>query len=396
MTRSAGPVVRLLLAAAIVGAVAGAASWLFLEGLDRVTEWRVDEPRLLYALPVAGVGLGLVAARLFGREVPGTALVLSELDRPTPAGVPVSIAPYSLGGTWLVHLFGGSVGREGTALQMAGGLADAGARKLRLGDRERRVILLSAVAGGFGSVFGVPATGAVFALERAPGRVRRPVAIASAIIAAFLANAVVGWLGHDHVDRNPIGPGVSVERLAWCAVAGLGFGLAIAAFVWARRRISRWVSRIVPRPWLAPAAGGVVTVVLAAVVGREYLGLSLPLADAALAGTVGSDADFVWKLVFTAVCLGTGYPGGEVTPLFVVGATLGASLAGPLGIDAASLAAVGFVTVFASGARTPVAGAVMAAELFGSRAWPLALAAGLTARLATGPRGIYDDAVTTR
>jgi H+/Cl- antiporter ClcA len=140
---------------------------------------------------------------------------------------------------------------------------------------------------------------------------------------------------------------------------------------------------------LRPVIGGVAVVALAALFGRDYLGLSLPLVDRALAGDRLSFAVFALKIVFTAVTLGCAFPGGEVTPLFVVGATLGAALASPLHLPVPLLAAVGFVAVFAGAANTPLACTIMGAELFGSGAVvPIAVGC-VMAYVFSNHRGIY-------
>ena len=123
--------------------------------------------------------------------------------------------------------------------------------------------------------------------------------------------------------------------------------------------------------------------------GYDYLGLSLPLIDRSLAGDQLSFAVFALKLLFTAITLGSGFPGGEVTPLFVIGATLGASLGTPLHVDVALLAAVGFVAVFAGAANTPLACTIMGVELFGAGAiLPLAVGC-VVAYIFSSHRGIY-------
>jgi H+/Cl- antiporter ClcA len=149
--------------------------------------------------------------------------------------------------------------------------------------------------------------------------------------------------------------------------------------------MARWVTW----PPLRLAIGGVATILLVALVGRDDLGLSLPLVDHVLGGADPGLWAWAWKLVFTAVALGCGFPGGEVTPLFVIGGCLGGALAGPLQLPVASLAGVGFVSVFAGAANTPLACTIMGAELFGSGSI-VAMAVGcVVAYVASTHRGIY-------
>lgn len=380
--------VRWIALGAASGALAGLSSWVFLEGLDRVTRFRGDHHWLLYLLPAAGLLLGLVHHHLGGRAMRGSALLIDEIHEPTE-WVPRRMAPLVLVGTWVTHLFGGSAGREGTALQMSGSLTDALSRVLRLDADDRRVLLTAALGGGFGAVFGVPLAGAVFALEvLSIGRVRYE-ALVPALTASLVGDLVVSGLGYEHHARPQLEVSLDAALLGKLAVAGLAFGLVGAAFAELTHAIKRWMADLVSWPPLRPVLGGAGVVGLAAVVGDDYLGLSLPLVDRALGGDRLGVAVFALKLLFTAITLGCGFPGGEVTPLFVMGATLGAALATPLHLPVVLLAAVGFVAVFAGAANTPLACTIMGVELFGAGiVVPLAVGCVL-AYVFSSHRGIY-------
>ena len=377
--------------AALSGCLAGLSSYVFLESLDWVTRTRLQHPWLLWTLPGVGVVVGVMYHRLGGRAVGGTGLVVREA-RSLQHGVPARMAPLILVGTLLGHLGGASVGREGTALQLSASLTDGAATRLGLDQRTRRVLLPAAVAGGFGAVFGVPVAGVVFAATVAAAGT--PLVVVACVIAAFVGDAVVGWLGHDHVSWP------QVASVDWSAALGLRLallgvvcGVCARVFVAATAMVRRRVTTLTDRSWLRPVIGGLATLALVALVGRDHLGLSLPLIGDAFAGTGSSWTTPLLKMVFTAVALGTGFVGGEVTPLFVVGATTGAALAGVgTGVDAATvvlLVACGFVTVFAAAASATVAGIVMAVELFGWHGAVPAVIVGVVARIVAGRPGLY-------
>ena len=380
--------VRWIVLGAASGALAGLAGWVFLEVLDRVTRTRTHHGWLLYLLPAAGLGLGMAYHHLGGRAKQGNALLIEQIHEPTD-WVPRRMAPMILVGTWATHLFGGSAGREGTALQLSGSLTDSMSRLLRLRDDDRRLLLIAALGGGFGAVFGVPLAGTVFALEvQSLGRVRYE-AIAPTLTAAIVGNQVVRGLGYHHHVWAPL----SVHLTPWLALrlalAGLCFGLAGAAFIELAEAIKAAVGRLFAYPPFRTALGGAVIVGLAALVGRAYLGLSTPLIERALSGDRLSFAVFVLKIVFTAVTLGCAFPGGEVTPLFCIGATLGVALAAPLHVSAPLLAGIGYVAVFAGASNTPLACTVMGAELFGSGAVvPFAIGC-VVSFVGSGHRSIY-------
>ena len=370
------------------GALAGVASWVFLESLDWATETRLDNAWLVWLLPVVGLVVGLVYHHLGGRAVEGNLLLLDEIHQPVQ-WVPRRMAPLVYGGTVASHVVGASVGREGTALQMSGSLTDALARVLRLRPQDRRLLLIAALAGGFGSVFGVPLAGTVFALEVQRRGFARYEALVPALTASLVGHLVVQWLGHDHPLRPQLDPDLTGGLALRVAVAGLAFGVMAAVFTEAvhalREVLRRWVGWVPMRPVL----GGLATLGLMGLFGRDYLGLSLPLIDGALAASETSWTVPVLKLVFTVVALGCSFPGGEATPLFVIGATLGAALAGPLGVDVALLAAIGFVAVFAGAANTPLACTIMGVELFGGGILVPVAAACVVSYVFSGSGGIY-------
>ncbi len=356
-----------------------------------MTAYRLDHPDLLYALPLAGVVVGAVYLYLGGRSIRGHALLLEQIHTPSE-WLPRRMAPLILGGTLWTHLFGGSVGREGTALQMAGSLSDTAARLLRIKGTDRQLLLLASLAGAFGGVFGVPIAGTVFALEvQRVGRLRWR-ALVPCAVAAFAGDEIVRRLGFKHDVFASLAPDLTTTQVVRFAIAGVVFGIAAVCFVWLTHELKDRTARHIP--WLPAraAVGGAVVVALILVAGREYSGLSLALSHDALLGHDVASYAFAVKLVVTAICLGFGFVGGEVTPLFVIGATLGNTLAGPLSLPVRALSAVGFVSVFGGAARTPIACAVMGVELFGSGlALPAILGCAAAAAVtALAGRGLYD------
>ncbi len=378
---------RWILLGIVSGVLAGASSFIFLEGLDRITEYRIDHDLLIWFLPAAGLVIGVVHHHVGGRAVQGNALLIDQIHEPTE-WVPRRMAPLVLIGAWVTHLFGGSAGREGTALQMSGSLTDLFGRIIRLDPEDRRLLLVTALAGGFAAVFGVPLAGAVFALEvQAVGRIRYE-ALVPALAASLTGDLVVNALGYDHAGLPRVDLVVDGVLLAKVALAGAAFGLAGAVFVELTDRVKSLLESV-GWPPLRPVLGGLGIVGLAALLGHDHLGLSLPLIERSLSGEQLSFSVFALKIVFTALTLGSGFPGGEVTPLFVIGATLGSSLAGPLHLDGTLLAAVGFVAVFAGAANTPLACTIMGVELFDAGVvLPLAVGC-VIAYVFSGHRGIY-------
>lgn len=377
-------VVKWLCIATPVGMLIGSMVALFLWLLDWATVTRWEQPWLLYTLPLAGLFIGWLY-HAFGKSVEsGNNLIIEEIHQPD-GGVPVRMAPLVLIGTVITHLSGGSAGREGTAVQMGGSLASAVGRWLRLSRADVRILLMAGIAGGFGAVFGTPLSGAVFALEvLVIGRMSYE-ALVPCLIASVVGNwTTVAWgIPHTHYHLSQFaqaGLRVEVNHFDWLlagkiAVAAIAFGLVSVLFAELNHWVSNTLRKLIRWPIMRPVIGGLLVIGLVQVLGtRDYLGLGVaaPPDDPGAVTIMSCFHDhgaewwsWWWKLLFTAVTLGSGFKGGEVTPLFFIGAALGNSLAWLLDAPVDLFAALGFVAVFAGATNTPLASTIMAIELFG-------------------------------
>jgi len=378
-----------LFLACLIALLAGSASAFFLFALAWATDTHHAQRWLICLLPLAGFAVGWCYLR-FGQNVEaGNNLIIDEIHDPKTM-IPRRMAPLVLAGTIVSHLFGASVGREGTAVQMGGALADVVTRLLRVRREDRRIILMAGISAGFASVFGTPLAGAIFALEvLAVGRLRYD-AIWPCAIAAILADQVARlWGVHHHVYRVDLIPQLSVWTLGATVLAGALFGLAGQSFARATHALSAWFKRRIAYAPLRPLAGGSLIALLAISLPVErYLGLGIPtIVEAFQQPTL--PYDFLGKWAFTVLSLGSGFKGGEVTPLFYIGATLGNALAPLLDLPIPLLAGLGFVAVFAGAANTPIASTLMAMELFGSEIGLYALIACVVSYLFSGQAGIY-------
>lgn len=378
-----------LLLACAVAALAGSASAFFLFALDWATATRNANRWLIWLLPLAGFLVGWLYLR-FGKNVEaGNNLIIDEIHDPKKM-IPRRMVPLVLGGTILSHLFGASVGREGTAVQMGGALADVVTRLFRLQHADRRIILMAGISAGFASVFGTPLAGAIFALEvLAIGRLRYD-AILPCMVAAIVADQVaLLWGVHHHHYLVPWVPPISPRSLFAMMLAGALFGLTGQSFARATHLLSGWLKKKVAYAPLRPLLGGALIVLLAISLPIDrYLGLGIPTIVEAFQQPVPA-YDFLGKWALTVLSLGSGFKGGEVTPLFYTGATLGNALAPLLDMPLPLLAAMGFVAVFAGAANTPIASTLMAMELFGSQVGIYALIACVVSYLFSGHAGIY-------
>ncbi|QIX60351.1 chloride channel protein [Hymenobacter sp. BT18] len=371
-----------------VGVLAGSASAFFLVSLDWVTHWRETHPWVIGLLPVAGLVIGLAYHYWGERAGRGNNLILEEIHSPRTV-LPLRMVPLVLGSTLLTHLVGGSAGREGTAVQMGGALADQLTKLLRLPPPERRLLLIAGMSAGFASVFGTPLAGAVFGLEVFLLGSMRYDAVLPAFLAAVSADLVTrGWgVGHTaypqltNLPLTPLGFGCTL-------LVGVLFGLAARSFATFTHWISQQFARLQYAPLRPVVGGGLLLLILWAFGTTRYQGLGIPVIVEAFRAPAAL-TDFAWKLALTALTLGSGFKGGEVTPLFFIGATLGSALALVLPLPVALLTAMGFVAVFAGAANTPLACTLMGLELFGAGAAAYLGLACVVAYLFSGHRGIY-------
>ncbi|MDB5005477.1 MAG: voltage-gated chloride channel protein [Mucilaginibacter sp.] len=401
--------VRWTLITVPIAAAIGCVVTLFLWLLNLAIDYRFAHPEIIYFLPIAGIAI-YFAYKLWGTTaIKGNNLIMDEIHNPG-GGVPKSMTPLILISTVVTQLFGGSVGREGTAVQIGGSIAQMFSKWFRLNADDTRVILTAGIAAGFGAVFGTPLTGAIFAMEVLTiGRIQYT-ALVPCLVAAIVGDiTVLAWGVHHetyHIAIVPAGHNIlsnylplDILLLSKVIVASIIFGLTSYLFAEAVHGIKTGFNSLIAKKWLIPFIGGLIVIGLTIIIGKpDYLGLgvkpphpgAITISSAFNAG--GADAwSWLWKTIYTTITLGTGFKGGEVTPLFYIGSTLGNTLSTVLNAPVSLFAALGFIAVFAGATNTPLACTIMGIELFGSEYALFFAVACFTAYFFSGNSGIYSS-----
>lgn len=375
----------------LVAVPVGLAAGFFLTTLDGATRFREAHlPFSLWMLPLGGLCIGCIYHKYGKESSAGNVLLFDEASKPEKR-VPLIMAPLVYVGTMITHALGGSAGREGTAVQMGGAIADAFTPLVKATQLQRRTLLLAGISAGFAAVFGTPLAGALFALEVVKLGQSRWQYVVPVIIAAFVANETTHLTGAHHTDYSLVlQTQFSWSLVMWIAIVAVLFGFVAQVFARATHFVSRMFA-YVPHPVFRPVLGGLVLVAVFSFTSTQaYMGLGIPQIQASFV-VAQLPWVFALKLLFTAFTIGSGFKGGEVTPLFFTGAALGSALSVFLPVDTAFLAALGFVAVFAGATKTPFASALIGMELFGFAFGPYLLAATLLSRWASGSTGVYGN-----
>lgn len=352
---------------ASAGAIVGTAGAAFAYCLQLVTDFRTAHPLLVLGLPLAGLLIVFLYHSAGIRESRGTYLVLASIRTDEP--IPFAMAPLIFAGTVLTHLFGGSAGREGAALQLGGSIAQNLARRLRLSSGSRRLLTMCGMSACFSALFGTPMSAAFFAMEVISVGIMHYSALVPCAVASVTAAYLSRLLGIAPARFSVSGiPSVfSIPTmLRVFALAALCAGVSIL-FCVVLKYTSAFYASCFKSSYLRAVCGGILVAVFAMILrSQDYLGAGTQIIARAFAGEAVPLA-FLLKIIFTAITLEAGFKGGEIVPTFFIGATFGCTAGSLLGLNPSFAAAVGMLCLFCGVTNCPITTLFLSLELFGAQ-----------------------------
>lgn len=368
--------------------VMGIISFVFLKMLGLSSVFREFFPYCIWFLPLSGMLTAFVYKRYGGESSKGNNLIIQSANEGVK--VPKRLAFLTFIFTLLTHFSGGSAGREGTAVQIGGTLTSNVADKLGFKSDDRKIIILSGLSAAFGSVFGTPLAGTFFGMEVCCIGQLSVSAVIPCFLSSYLANAVTLLLGATH-EAHKISaiPSLDIKSVLVFISASILFGLIGKLFALGVKYLKLLYAKIFKNTVLSALIGSVIVVLLIVLLNlNEYEGLSTWQQTTAFEGNANW-YDMPVKFILTTLTLGAGFQGGEVTPLFDIGASFGGWYANMFGIEPSFLAAIGLICVFGSAANTPITTIMLGIELFGAEAVPYFVFASLISFIASDKSGIY-------
>lgn len=380
--------VKWVIFAILVGTIVGLCGSAFYFGMSYVTFLRTAHPWLILLLPAGGLVIVGLYHLFHDEKDTGTNLVISAIH--SGDELPFRMAPLIFVSTLITHLFGGSAGREGAALQMGGSIGNALGRLFRFDEKDKHVMIMCGMSAAFSALFGTPMAAAIFPMEMVSVGVMYYIALVPCVISSLVAHGIAVSFGVSNelfligeVPAFGILSSVKISVLAiLCALVSILFCVIL-------HQTGHLYKKLFKNPYLRVFAGGCLVVLLTCLVGSQsYNGTGINIIENCINGTVRPEA-FLLKMIFTALTLGAGYKGGEIVPSFFTGAAFGCLFGNLLGFSPTLCTAVGMTSVFCGVTNSPITSLLISFELFGYDGMPYFLLATAFSYMLSGYFGLY-------
>lgn len=374
--------------AIIVGAIVGLCGTAFYFALSLVTVLRTQNTWLIFLLPLGGLGIVAMYRFLHNEKDTGTNLVISAIH--SDDELPLRMAPLIFVSTLITHLFGGSAGREGAALQMGGSIGNALGKLFRFDDKDKHVMIMCGMSAAFSALFGTPMAAAILPMEMVSVGVMYYIALVPCVISSLVAHGIAYSFGVSNemfiirsIPKFGIITSIEISVLAiLCALVSILFCVLL-------HKSEDLYKRFFTNPYIRVIAGGCIIIILTLLVGnQDYNGTGINIIEHCINGTVRPEA-FLLKMIFTALTLGAGYKGGEIVPSFFTGAAFGCLFGNLLGFSPTLCTAVGMTAVFCGVTNCPITSLLISFELFGYDGMPYFLLATALSYMLSGYFGLY-------
>lgn len=372
----------------ISGIIVGSVGTLFHFSMSFVTLLRAKNPWLIFLLPIGGLMIVGLYHLSHNEKDSGTNLVLSAIQ--SGDNIPLRMAPLIFISTLITHLFGGSAGREGAALQLGGSIGSGLGKLFGFDEKDKHIMIMCGMSAAFSALFGTPMAAAIFSMEVVSVGIMHYSALVPCVIASLIAHGIAASLGvpaeHFSVGRLPeftVGTAVVISVLAvLCAFVSIAFCILL-------HQTETLYKKLFKNPYVRAAAGGCILIVLTLLVGDQtYNGAGMDLIPRFLKGDV-IPAAFLLKMIFTALTIGAGYKGGEIVPTFFTGAAFGCLFGSITGFSPALCTAVGMSAVFCGVTNCPITSLLISFELFGFDGMPYFLLSVALSYMLSGYYGLY-------
>lgn len=380
--------VKWVIFALISGLVVGSIGTLFYFAMQIVTLIRAKNPWLIFLLPVSGLLIVGAYRLLHDEKDTGTNLVLSAIH--SGDELPLRMAPLIFISTLITHLFGGSAGREGAALQLGGSIGNGIGKLFRFDEKDKHIMIMCGMSAAFSALFGTPMAAAIFSMEVVSVGIMYYVALVPCVISSLVAYSVASSFGVTP-ELFPLGsiPAFSVRSSIWVSILAILCALVSILFCVMLHQSELLYKKCIENPYLRIFAGGCLVLLMTLLVGNQnYNGTGIPLISQCINGTVRPEAFFL-KMLFTALTLGAGYKGGEIIPSLFTGAAFGCLFGSLTGFSPSLCTAVGMTAVFCGVTNCPITSLLISFELFGYDGMPYFLLAIAFSYMLSGYFGLY-------
>ena len=374
----------------IVGIVVSGFATLFAYTINLATTTRENNPWLLFFLPLGGILIEAIYTLCGMKKDRGTNLVLSSICHDD--NVPLRIAPLIFIGTAITHLFGGSAGREGAALQIGGSIGNALASVIKIDEYDKKVIIMCGMSAAFAAVFGTPMAAAIFSIEVISIGVMYYAALVPCIFSAIIASNFASNMGI-HPERFKIDALIDLNVITIAKVIVLALACALVSVIFCKllHTMPKIYSKLFKNYYIRIIVASILIILINLIFQtNDYQGAGIDVIDKAMNGSAVPYA-FLIKILLTTLTIGAGFKGGEIIPSFFIGATLGCTLGNILGISPSLCAALGMIGIFCGVTNCPITSALISFELFGYHAISFFLIIISISYMMSGYSSLYKD-----